>query len=90
MTVLEDSTGGRIYLRKALACSEPLAGQWGVGALDSYPWHMSEGLCPSIREWHLPLAAVNANLPDGPWEEEKQGQLPSWPCLAASKEQSVL
>lgn len=60
---------GRIYLRKALAYSEPLAGQWCVGALDSYTWHMSEGLCPSIQEWHLPLAAVNAKLPDGPWEE---------------------
>lgn len=61
---------GRIDLGKALACSEPLT---GVGELEG--WTPVTGICLRAyghlhkESWDVPLAAVNAHLTDGPWEE---------------------
>lgn len=60
---------GRIYLRKSLAHSKPLVGLGEFGC-----WTPTPGICLKAcahlyKNWDLSLAAVSANLTDGPREE---------------------
>lgn len=67
-------------------------GRW-VGGLDSCNWCMSEGIWPSTQG-ELGRASGCCECPPhwwalgGGWALEKQQQLSSWPCLAASRKSS--
>lgn len=60
---------GRIYLRKAVAHSKPLVGLGEFGCWTLTPGIRLKAYAHPYKNWDLSLAAVNANLTDGLWEE---------------------